>query len=123
MVCHHPRTGLSLGCQAGKFLPRDGPLDWVGESVGLTRRRQNTKKDKTQIVRLYMTTGFLRNSIWRFIGTLRVHPEIVWVTIASLPRLRNCPWPQHAATLQVEVCLRLSCGGGEVGFFTVPQGG
>jgi hypothetical protein len=111
MVCRRLRKSLSLGCQAGKFSPPDGPFDWVWESVGRTRRRQDVKKNKSHNVCRYMATGFLRDLTCRFKRQPKVHSGTVWVTIASLPRLKNCPWPQHAATLQVEVCLRFCLGG------------
>jgi hypothetical protein len=57
---------LTLGYQAGKFSPPDGPVDWAWKSVGHTRKRQDAKKNKSHIVCRYMTIGFLRNLTCRF---------------------------------------------------------
>jgi len=48
-----PWENLPLGLLAWSFPPRDGPIDWLLESFGLTRRRQDAKKEKKL---LYPTT-------------------------------------------------------------------
>ncbi len=55
-----------------------------------------------------------------------VHLGVVWVAIASLLRLKKCPWPKQPATFPWGggwLLCDSALGEDEVGFLTDPQGG